>query len=141
MEVTTIGIDLAKSVLALSCADGHGRVVLRRALRRGQMLQFMRQLQPCVVGMEACGGAHHWARALTKLGHQVWLMSPVLVALYRKGNRHDRNDADAVLEAVSRPDHAVCAGQDAGNEFLSGRLSDIQTRAAQERVVGVARSR
>ena len=103
MEVTTIGIDLAKSVFAVSAADGSGRVVIRRQLRRAQMLGFMRELPRCVVGMEATGGAQYWARQLTALGHEVRLMSPSLVMPYRKGNKTDRNDADAILEAVTRP--------------------------------------
>src|ERR1700680_743849 len=103
MEVTTIGIDLAKSVFALSGADSPGRVVIRRQLRRAQVLGFMRGLPRCVVGMEATGGAQYWARQFTALGHEVRLMSPALVMPYRKGNKTDRNDADAILEAVSRP--------------------------------------
>jgi len=104
MEITTIGIDLAKSVFAVSCADGAGKVVMRRQLRRGQVLEFMGEIGACVVGMEACGGAHHWARAISKLGHEVRLMSPGLVKPYCKGpNKHDRNDADAICEAVRRP--------------------------------------
>ena len=103
MEVTTIGIDLAKSVFAVSGADSRGRVVIRRQLRRPQVLGFMRGLPHCVVGMEATGGAHYWARQLNALGHEVRLMSPALVMPYRKGNKTDRNDADAILEAVSQP--------------------------------------
>src|ERR1700694_1129668 len=103
MKVTTIGIDLAKSVFALSGADSPGRVVIRRQLRRAQVLGFMRGLPRCVVGMEATGGAQYWARQFTALGHEVRLMSPALVMPYRKGNKTDRNDADAILEAVSRP--------------------------------------
>ena len=104
MKITTIGIDLAKSVFAVSCADRRGTVVRRVQLRRAQVLEFMRQLAPCVVGMEACGGANHWARAIGKLGHEVRLMSPALVRPYRTSpNKHDRNDADAICEAVRRP--------------------------------------
>src|SRR5712692_1324414 len=104
MEVTTIGIDLAKSVFAVSCADRRGKVVMRKQLRRGQVLELMGKLEPCVVGLEACGGAHHWARAIGRLGHEVRLMSPALVRPYRTGpNKHDRNDADAICEAVGRP--------------------------------------
>jgi transposase len=104
MEITTIGIDLAKSVFARSCADRRGEVVMRRQLRRTQVLEFMGKLRPCVVGMEACGGAHHWARAIGALGHEVRLMSPALVKPYRTSpNKHDRNDADAICEAVRRP--------------------------------------
>jgi transposase len=104
MKITTIGIDLAKSVFAVSGADRRGKVVMRRQLRRAQVLELMRQLSPCVVGMEACGGAHHWARAIAQLGHQVRLLSPRLVKPYRTSpNKHDRNDADAICEAVRRP--------------------------------------
>ena len=104
MEITTIGIDLAKSVFAVSGADRRGKVVMRRQLRRAQVLEFMGKLGPCVVGMEACGGAHHWARAIGKLGHEVRLLSAALVRPYRSGpNKHHRNDADAICEAVRRP--------------------------------------
>ena len=103
MEVTTIGIDLAKNVFAGCGADSSGRVLMRRQLRRAQVLSFMRGLPRCVVGMEASGGAQYWARQFTALGHAVRLMSPALVMPYRKGNKTDRNDADAILEAVTRP--------------------------------------
>ena len=103
-ELTTIGIDLAKSVFAVSGADRRGKVVMRRQLRRAQVLEFMGKLGPCVVGMEAGGGAHHWARAIGKLGHEVRLLSAALVGPYRSGpNKHHRNDADAICEAVRRP--------------------------------------
>ena len=102
MEVTTIGIDLAKSVFAVCGADSSGRIVVRKQLRRAQMLGFFRRLKPCVIGMEACGGAHWWARQLSALGHTVKLMSPALVAPYRKGSKHDANDAAAACEAVGR---------------------------------------
>jgi transposase len=104
MKITTIGIDLAKSVFAESGADRRGAVVKRWRLRRTQVLELMGQLEPCVVGMEACGGAHYWARAIGKLGHEVRLLSPRLVKPYRTSpNKHDRNDADAICEAVRRP--------------------------------------
>jgi hypothetical protein len=103
MEITTIGIDLAKSVFAVCGADSRGQVVMRRQLRRAQVLNFMRGLPRCVVGLEASGGAQYWARQLTALGHEVRMMSPALVMPYRKGNKTDRNDADAILEAVTRP--------------------------------------
>ena len=103
MEVTTIGIDLAKSEFAVSCADARGKLVVRKQLRRGQVLEFVSRFKRCVAGMEACGGAHHWGRAIGKLGHEVRLMSPALVKPYRTGPKHDRNDADAICEAVGRP--------------------------------------
>jgi transposase len=103
MEVTTVAIDLAKNVFALCGADAKGRVVLRKELRRAQLPDFMRRLGPCVVGMEASGGAHYWARQLAALGYEIRLISPSLVTPYRKGNKTDRNDAEAILEAVTRP--------------------------------------
>src|SRR5260370_35724850 len=103
MEVTTSGIDLAKSVFAVSGADSCGRVVIRRQLRRAQVLGFRRGMRRCVVGMEATSGAQYWARQFTALGHEVRLMSPALVVPYRKGNKTGCNDADGILEAVSRP--------------------------------------
>jgi transposase len=80
MNVRTLGIDLAKNVFLVLGVDGQGKTVVRGELRRGQVVSFMRQLQPCLVGMEACGGAHYWARELAKLGHEVRLMSPQLFA-------------------------------------------------------------
>lgn len=103
MEVNTIAIDLAKNVFAVCGADAAGRVIWRKELRRAQLLSFMRKMAPCLIGMEACGGAHYWARQLISLGHQVRLVSPALVTPYRKGNKTDRNDAEAILEAVTRP--------------------------------------
>jgi len=94
---------LAKNVFAVCGAESSGRLVMRRQLRRAQVLSFMRGLPRCVVGMEASGGAQYWARQFTALGHEVRLMSPALVMPYRKGNKTDRNDADAILEAVTRP--------------------------------------
>src|SRR5258708_25659722 len=138
MEVTTIGIDLAKSVFAVSGADSRGRVVIRRQLRRTQVLGFMRGLPRCVVGMEATGGAQYWARQFTALGHEVRLMSPALVVPYRKGNKHDRNDADAVLEAVSRPSIRFGAGTTISQQGLlapppgPGRLLHPRTSRSQQ---------
>jgi transposase len=94
---------LAKNLFALCGADGTGRVLLRKELRRAQLLGFIRKLRPCLIGMEASGGAHCWARQLAAMGHEVRLLSPALVTPYRKGNKTDRNDAEAILEAVTRP--------------------------------------
>jgi transposase len=133
MEITTIGIDLAKSVFAVRCADDHGKVVLRKTLRRAQVLQFLRQ-QPCsLVGMEACGGAHHWARAIGALGHQVRLMSPALVAPYRKGSKHDRNDADAICEAVRRGSMRFVAPKSVAQQDLLA-LPRIRARLLKQRI-------
>ncbi len=103
MKVTTLGIALAKSVFQLHGVDARGVVMLCKQLRRKQVLPFLTRLSPLLVGMEACAGSHYWAREIGKLGHHVRLMSPHLVAPYVKRNKNDRNDAEAICEAVSRP--------------------------------------
>jgi transposase len=103
MEVTTVGIDLAKNVFAVVGMDANGQQVVRKQLRREQVLPFFRGLAPCLVGMEACGGSQWWARKIGALGHTVKLMNPRTVAGYRSGTKHDYNDAEAACEAVSRP--------------------------------------
>jgi transposase len=103
MEITTIGLDLAKRVLQVHAVDGMGRVVVRKALRRGQVLPFFAKLPPCLVGMEACGTSHHWARELIRLGHEVRLMPPSYVRPYVKRGKTDAADAAAICEAVTRP--------------------------------------
>lgn len=103
MEIITIGLDLAKSVFQVHAVDADGKVVVRKTLRRAQVLPFFKSTQPCVVGMEACGTSHHWARELTKLGHEVRLMPPAYVKPYVKRGKTDANDAEAICEAVTRP--------------------------------------
>lgn len=103
MNITTIGLDLAKSVFQVHGADEQGKVVLKKQLKRSQMLPFFANLPPCLIGMEACGGAHFWARKLEPLGHTVKLMAPQFVKPYVKTNKHDAADAEAICEAVSRP--------------------------------------
>ena len=103
MQVVRIGLDLAKYVFEVHGVDGHGNVVIRKTLRRGSVATFFANLPPCLVGMEASNGAHYWARVLTELGHKVRLISPQFVAPYVKSNKNDRNDAEAICEAVGRP--------------------------------------
>jgi len=103
MQITTIGLDLAKSVFQVHCVDEHGHVVKRRKLRRGEVIGFFAALAPCLVGMEACGGAHYWARRLAQFGHEVRLMPPQYVKPYVKTNKNDARDAEAICEAVRRP--------------------------------------
>src|SRR5712692_4449099 len=102
-QITTVGIDLAKSVFSLHGVDGAGRVVLRRSVRRDQLLEVVTGLSPCLIGMEACSGAHEWGRRFQELGHTVRLMAPKFVAPYRKSGKNDGNDAEAICEAVTRP--------------------------------------
>jgi len=103
MEISTIGLDLAKSVFQIHAIDGSGRSVVRKALRRSQVLPFFGKLPPCLVGMEACGTSHHWARELAGLGHDVRLMPQAYVKPYVQRGKTDANDAEAICEAVTRP--------------------------------------
>jgi len=102
-EVITIGIDLAKSVFQIHGVDAEGSVIIRRQLRRRQMLPFFEKQPPCLIGIEACATSHHWARQLVELGHQVKLMPPRYVKPYVKRNKNDMADAEAICEAVTRP--------------------------------------
>jgi transposase len=103
MQVTTIGLDIAKSVFQVHGIDEQGRAVLRKRLARAKVREFFAQLPPCVIGLEACGGAHHWARELQALGHDARLIPPQYVKAYVKTNKHDMADAEACSEAVRRP--------------------------------------
>ncbi len=102
-QITTIGLDLAKNVFQVHGVDAAGKVLARKQLRRAEVLRFFAALPPCLVGMEACGTAHHWARELTKLGHTVRLMLPAYVKPYVKRGKTDAADAAAIAEAVTRP--------------------------------------
>ena len=103
MQIVRVGLDLAKYVFEVHGVDARDKAVLRRTLRRDAVAQFFSELSPCVVGMEASNGAHYWARVLTELGHEVRLVSPQFVTPYVKSNKNDRNDAEAICEAVGRP--------------------------------------
>src|SRR5246500_4078863 len=103
MQVTTIGLDIAKNVFQVHGIDANERVVVRKQLRRGQVLAFFKALPPCLIGMEACATGHYWAREVTKLGHTVRLMPARDVKAYVKRNKNDAADAEAICEAVRRP--------------------------------------
>jgi transposase len=103
MQITTIGLDIAKNVFQVHGIDAAEKVVVRKQLRRGQVLAFFKALPPCLIGMEACATAHYWARELTKLGHTVRLMPAKDVKAYVKRNKNDAADAEAICEAVRRP--------------------------------------
>ena len=102
-DVSTIGLDLAKTVFQVHGVDGSGETVIRRQLRRGQVLPFFKRLPPCLVGMEACATSHYWAREITALGHEVRMMPARYVKPYVKRNKNDLADAEAICEAVTRP--------------------------------------
>src|SRR5450755_3677495 len=103
MQITTIGLDIAKNVFQIHGIDAKEKVVVRKQLRRSQMIAFFKVLPPCLVGMEACATAHYWARELKKLGHKVRLMPAKDVKAYVKRNKNDAADAEAICEAVRRP--------------------------------------
>ena len=103
MKITTMGIDLAKSVFQVHGVDQHGKVIVRKRLSRAQVSKYFAQFPACLVGMEACAGAHYWARKLQAQGHTVKLMAPQFVKPYVKANKTDAADAEAICEAVSRP--------------------------------------
>jgi transposase len=101
--VSTVGIDLAKNVFSVHGIDARGEVMIRRTISRGKLVELVAQLPPCLIGMEACSGAHEWARRFAVFGHVVKLMAPKFVTPYRKSGKNDGNDAEAICEAVSRP--------------------------------------
>ena len=102
-KITTVGLDIAKSVFSLHGVDSQGRTVLRKTVRRDKLMELVAALPPCLIGMEACGGAHEWARQFLRHGHRVGIMMARFVAPYRKSSKNDGNDAEAICEAVGRP--------------------------------------
>ena len=115
-QITMIGLDLAKHVFQLHGVSASGTVLLRKAVRRGQLLAFFSGLPPCTVAMEACPTAHHWARELVTLGHEVRLMPPKYVKAYVKRNKNDAADAEAICEAASRPNMVESGALDRAGE-------------------------
>ena len=104
MKITTIGVDLAKEVFQIHGVNAHGKAVLRKQLRRIEMAKFFANLDPCLVGMDACGSAHYWARKLGEFGQTVKLMAPQFVKPYVQTNKNDMADAEAICEAVPSSD-------------------------------------
>jgi transposase len=124
MQVTTIGLDIAKNVFQVHGVDARGKAVLRKRLARAKVLRFFANLPPCLIGLEACGGAHYWARELTRLGHEVRLMPPQYVKAYVKTNKHDAADAEGCCAAVQRP----------GMRFVAVKTQEQQARLMLHRV-------
>ena len=125
MQITTIGLNIAKNVFQVHGIDGSEKVVVRKQLRRSQVLTFFEALSPCLVGMEACATAHYWARELTKLGHEVRLMPAKDVKAYVKRNKNDAADAEAICEAVRRPTMRFVQAKSAEQQ---GQLMQHRTR-------------
>jgi transposase len=130
MQATTIGIDLAKNVFQVHGVDSQGKVSVTRKLRRGQMIGFFSKLPLCLIGMEACASAHHWARELTKLGHTVRLMPANYVKAYVKRSKNDAADAAAICEAVTRPSMRFVAVKTAEQQavLMLHRARDVLIR-------------
>jgi transposase len=118
IQITRMGIDVAKHVFQLHGVDGRGHTVVRRRLARTQLCTFFAQLRPCLVGIEAWGSAHYWARELRALGHDVRLIAPQFVAPYRKNDKNDGNDAEAICEAVGRPPMRFVPVKDVGQQAV-----------------------
>lgn len=135
MNITQVGIDLAKLVFQVHGVDARGKVVLRKQLKRSQMTVFFAQMAPCLIGMEACGGAHFWARKLTAFGHTVKLISPQFVKPYVKTNKNDVADAEAICEAVGRPNMRFVPIKNTEQQALLGlhraRQGFVTERTAQ----------
>jgi transposase len=130
MKITTIGIDLAKNVFQVHGVDARGKVQLCKQLSRPQMQTFFANLPPCLIGMEACAGAHFWARKLQEQGHTVKLMAPQFVKPYVKSNKNDARDAEAIGEAVSRPNMRFVSVSVQTARWSGPRLPIPQNRAA-----------
>ena len=111
--ISRVGVDLAKQVIQVHGVNEHGKVVLKKQLKRDKVAEFFVNLAPCLIGMEACGGAHHWARKLQEFGHTVRLMAPQFVKPYVKTNKNDAADAQAICEAVRRPNMRFVPQKDA----------------------------
>ena len=107
MEIKAFGIDLARSVFQFHGVDAGGAVVVRKKLRRGAVLDVLRSLPPCLIGMEACASSHHWARGIAALGYEVRLIPPAYVKPYVKRQKNDAADAEAICEAVTCPSMRV----------------------------------
>ena len=135
MKLTTIGIDLAKNLFQVHGTDERGRAVLKKPLKRAQMLPFFANLPPCRIGLEACGSAHYWARKLQALGHTVQLIAPQYVKPFVKRNKNDAADAAAICEAVTRPDMPTVPIKNAEQQAIlsvhRARQGFVKARTAQ----------
>jgi transposase len=135
METTTVGIDLAKNVFQVHGINTHGKVELKKLLKRDQMAAFFVNLPVCLIGIEACGSAHHWARKLQSIGHTVRLIAPQFVKPYVKTNKNDVADAEAICEAVGRPNMRFVPVKDVEQQAVLAlhrvRQGFIKARTAQ----------
>lgn len=133
-KITTIGLDLANNVFHVVGCNEHGKVVRKKILRRREVIPFFTQLAPCMVGMEACSGAHYWAHQFSALGHQVKLIPAQSVKPFVQGNKNDYNDALAIAEAVVRPSIRFVTSKTTAQQDVQA-LHRLRERRLQERTV------
>lgn len=131
-EITTVGLDLAKNVFHVVCCNRMGKIVRKKQLRRSELLAYFANLPQCLVGMESCSGAHHWARALISIGHEVKLVPPQYVKAFVRGNKNDYNDALAIAEAVTRPEMRFVSVKTTEQQDLQA-LHRLRSRRIQDR--------
>ena len=138
-EITTVGIDLAKTLFTVHGVDAACRAVLRKTVRREKVMELVASLPPCLIGMEACGGAHEWARKFQECGHRVGIMMARFVAAYRKSSKNDGNDAEAICEAVACPNMRFVPVKSAEQQaVLSLRIACIRVSLSNARQRSIA---
>jgi transposase len=135
MKITTVGLDLAKNIFQVHGVDEHGKMAARKQLKRAEMAKYFARLEPCLIGMEACGSAHYWARKLAEYGHTVKLIAPQFVKPYVKTNKNDMADAEAICEAVRRPNMRFVAIKNVEQQAIlsvhRARQGFVKARTAQ----------
>src|SRR5919199_1187312 len=131
-DMSVVGIDIAKRVFHLVGMDERGKIVMRKRCSRGEVLPFLANLGPTTIGMEACGGAHYWARCVREQGHEVKLMAPQFVKPYVKSNKNDMRDAEAIAEAVTRPSMRFVPVKDLAQQDIQA-LHRVRERLMGER--------
>ena len=136
MQIKRVGLDLAKQSIQVQAVDRHDSVVLKRSIKRAELLKLFTDRPPCLIGMEACAGAHYWARELSRLGHTVRLMAPRHVKPYLQGQKNDANDAAAICEAVSRPTIPLVAVKSVAQQDVQA-LHRIRSQCVEQRTAKV----
>ena len=136
MQIKRVGLDLAKQSIQVHAVDRHDTVVLKRSIKRAELLKLFTDRPPCLIGMEACAGAHYWARELSRLGHTVRLMAPRHVKPYLQGQKNDANDAAAICEAVSRPTIPLVAVKSVAQQDVQA-LHRIRSQCVEQRTAKV----
>ena len=132
MNITAIGIDIAKNVFQIHGVDAQGKTVSQKRLTRNKLVGYIAQLPACLIGMEACGGSNYWARKFQELGHEVKLISPQFVKPYVKSNKNDKNDAEAICEALTRPTMRFVASKSIEQQDIQA-VHRIRSRIIKER--------